>query len=247
MRNAVKRVTHKERSQPNDRKKFGLLEKHKDYIERSTDYKKKQKHISTLKRKASDRNPDEFYFEMEKSQIRKGVHEKLNKNAAVDPSIVDLMKTQDLGYISMKKAIDDGKVNRLRSNLHLIGSKKSKIHRIFLDNVEQVDDFDPVAHFKTIPSLVKRSFNRPKVSEVADLFTGASEEVVSKSLSKNAAAYKELKQRSQRADKLKSAFLKLSEQRIVTTAKGSKRKIVTRPAEGDLPEQAVYKWKRQRK
>ena len=74
-RNAVKRVAHKERSQPAARKKFGLLEKHKDYVERAQDYHKKQDYLKILRKKASDRNPDEFYFKMNKSQVNaKGVH-----------------------------------------------------------------------------------------------------------------------------------------------------------------------------
>lgn len=62
LRNAVKRIEHKERAQPAARKKLGLLEKHKDYVERAKDFHKKQKVIRTLKSKADSKNPDEFYF-----------------------------------------------------------------------------------------------------------------------------------------------------------------------------------------
>ena len=67
LKNAVKRITHKERAQPSDRKRFGFLEKHKDYVVRAKDFKNKKKYLSSLKRKAAEKNPDEFYFKMNNS------------------------------------------------------------------------------------------------------------------------------------------------------------------------------------
>jgi hypothetical protein len=45
LKNAISRRTHKERAQPAARKKFGLLEKHKDYVVRAKDFHRKEKTI----------------------------------------------------------------------------------------------------------------------------------------------------------------------------------------------------------
>ncbi|MBA0750059.1 hypothetical protein Gogos_003921 [Gossypium gossypioides] len=42
LRNAISRRAHKERAQPSSRKKFGLLEKHKDYVVRAKAFHKKE-------------------------------------------------------------------------------------------------------------------------------------------------------------------------------------------------------------
>ncbi len=55
---------HRERSQPSNRTKLGLLEKHKDYVERARDYHAKERQIKGLRIKASQRNPDEFHHGM---------------------------------------------------------------------------------------------------------------------------------------------------------------------------------------
>ena len=70
LRNSLHRRNHKERSQPAAREKFGLLEKHKDYVLRARDYHSKQERIRRLRQKAADRNKDEFYFGMNREKTR---------------------------------------------------------------------------------------------------------------------------------------------------------------------------------
>jgi hypothetical protein len=64
LRKALPQRTYQERHQPASRERFGLLEKHKDYVLRAKDYHKKQDRIRNLREKAALRNPDEFYFRM---------------------------------------------------------------------------------------------------------------------------------------------------------------------------------------
>ena len=252
LRNAVKRVTHKERAQPKARAKLGLLEKHKDYVVRAKDFHKKKDYIQTLKKKAADRNPDEFYFKMHKSKLSKGKHKELREDSSLDTDVVKLMKTQDMGYIAHRKAVDERKAEKLRSTLHLIGDKKAKAHKIFVDSEKEVKKFDPAKHFETAPELVGRSFNRIKLKDLKKAVSGDIDSVplptrkqMRKAEEKKEKSYKELDDRRKRSEKLGRAQAELQLQRNLM-GKGTKRKIVVGADAGGDGGKVIYKWKRQR-
>lgn len=277
MRNAVKRITHKERAQPKARARFGLLEKHKDYVERAADFKKKRAAIKTLKKKAAERNPDEFYFAMHNSEVKNGVHTGKSKNRTIDTPIVRLLKTQDMGYIVHKRSVDDRKAEKLSQNLHFIGEAVPKKHKIFVDDADKLKSFDVAKHFDTAPELVGRVFNRPRSEEIDKvIINGGGAQLTSTAdsmkriLKKQSKAYKELQSRTKRSEKLTKVMNGLALQRNLM-GKGARTKIVVKgSADKDTDDdhtsdrkrnrdddesgdssssksKVVYKWKRERR
>ncbi|KAK7756888.1 hypothetical protein SLS62_000904 [Diatrype stigma] len=115
MRNAHQRRNHKERAQPAERSRLGLLEKHKDYTLRSKDHNKKKAQLKALKQKAADRNEDEFYFGMlsrsgpstfaSKGKRWTGTVDGDRGNRAMDVETVRLLKTQDMGYLRTQRTL----------------------------------------------------------------------------------------------------------------------------------------------
>ncbi|KAL8400705.1 hypothetical protein RB594_000922 [Gaeumannomyces avenae] len=120
------RPTHKERAQPLERQKLGLLEKHKDYSLRAKDFNKKKAYLKTLRQKAADRNEDEFYHKMlsrrgpggaltrgAKGRNFTGAVDGDRGNRALPVDAVRILKTQDLGYVRTVRSVLAKEVRQL--------------------------------------------------------------------------------------------------------------------------------------
>jgi hypothetical protein len=158
MRNAVQRRNHKERAQPTEREKWGLLEKRKDYKLRAADHKQKKQKLKLLSEKARDRNPDEFSFKMISSKVdRQGKKVADRGNAVLTPDVVKLLKTQDAGYIrtmlqmvrkerqelEQKLVLEEGEVRAVKD----AGSNRQGKHRVYVDDEEEQRSFDAESWF----------------------------------------------------------------------------------------------------
>lgn len=249
LKDVVKKRTHKERAQPGSRRKYGLLEKKKDYILRARDFHKKESAMKLLRKKAEEKNPDEFYFAMEKSKTRQGVHVAPTAQAnAYTQDEIRLMKTQDVGYLTMKSQTERNKVERLKQNLHGLRQHKENRHTIFVDSESEMESFDPSKHFDTPVELLDRTFNRPRMSQLAreNLVVSA---VQGESLAKAASrvskltkkSYEELDQRLRREHALNRTKHHLESQRKAM-APGRKVRV---SGHGDPVKQ--FRWKSERK
>lgn len=95
----------------------------------------------------------------------------MEKDDVHTPAQIQLMQTQDLKYISMKRTIESNKIRRLQSELHLIDAAntvKNK-HTFFVDSDENAKNFDVATHLQTHPMLLDRRTNRTRLNDLAKL------------------------------------------------------------------------------
>ncbi|OWM73126.1 probable U3 small nucleolar RNA-associated protein 11 [Punica granatum] len=225
LRNAIPRRAHKERSQPQARKKFGLLEKHKDYVVRAKAFHKKEETLRKLWEKAAFRNPDEFYFKMSKTRTVDGVHRPQSEANKYTPEELMLMKTQDIGYILQKVQSEKKKIEKLTATLHSLDNQSSSRHVYYAEDREEA---------KEIQSRSSKSGVLP-----------ASEDIPNHIKRKTAASYRELEARTSRVNELEKIYMDMAMQKELQK-KGRKRKL--REDEIVCPtSKPVYKWRTERK
>lgn len=240
--------THRERSQLSSRAHLGILEKKKDYKLRAQDYQRKQKTIKTLKRKALDKNPDEFYFKMVKTRLEDGVHQTEDETPTYTEDQLKLMTSQDIKYINYRRSLELKKIEKMKSRLHLLDAedKPQNKHIIFTESRKEAKKFKPAEFFDTPEELMDRTYNRPKKEQLRteQLIGDLSDEALAKSASERAREYRELGKRVEREKQLYIVAQKMQVKKQLMDKKNKKTKM----ASETTSQAAVYKWapKRQR-
>ncbi|KAF2091138.1 U3 small nucleolar RNA-associated protein 11 [Saccharata proteae CBS 121410] len=178
MRNAVQRRNHKERAQPLERQKWGILEKHKDYSLRAKDHNNKRARLKILREKAADRNPDEFSFGMLSSLTNKATGTKVGDrgNKALSTDVIKLLKTQDVGYVrtTLQKVrkerarVEEGFVLEEEGGVEaLTGREGEGKHTVFVGDREDQKGFAPDEWFGVDGEEgLGRKWNRPRRKSV---------------------------------------------------------------------------------
>lgn len=87
------------------------------------------------------------------------------------PEQIELMQTQDIKYITMKKTIEANKIRRMQSELHMIDEANNvkNTHLFFTDDGQIDPNVDLAERLDTHPALVHRRTNRPHLKDLGKL------------------------------------------------------------------------------
>lgn len=212
---------HRERAQPASRARLGLLEKKKDYVLRARDFNSKKKRLQELRVKAAYKNPNEFYFAMQKSHVdrKTGAVNRETGNERLPAEAIKLMKSQDLEYVRETIRVNEHKLTQLKLEHNVVEeTEQVASHEDKRRHVKFVEDDDDLAELIVSAGSADNIIQPPVTLKV-------SEPVVN-----------EYTARKERNRVLCIAERKLVQQKLAM-AKGRKRK--TGEDEHGIP---IYKW-----
>lgn len=241
----VNQKTHRERHQPELRQKYGLLEKKKDYKVRARHHQERERVLKLLKKRAQNRNPDEFYFHMTRAQVKDGRHTEIREDDEHTEDQIKLMQTRDLKYINMRATMERKKVDRLQSELHFLDevNQTKNSHVFFNDDGQPVSNL--AAKLDTHPDLINRKINRLRLSDLKKIeLPDLDEETIENMASKKRKAYRELERRKNREKELSIVQRKLEIKTHLLNSKQEPPKRIKPATKNAAP---IYKWKYERK
>ena len=207
---------HRERAQPANRSRLGLLEKKKDYVLRARDFQSKKKRLQAMKVKAAYKNPDEFYFGMIKNRVDKksgrvrlaGDHEKISNE------VIKLMKSQDLKHIQEMIRVNEAKLQNFRAEHAILISQEENRKRCKNSHIKFVEDDEDLADL-----IIQDGDDDIDIDETDDDIVETNDISSSGNI-----IIKEYQARIDRISALKIAERKLLQERLAA-AKGRKRKV----------------------
>ncbi|KAH7645857.1 putative U3 small nucleolar RNA-associated protein 11 [Dermatophagoides farinae] len=227
---------HRERVNVLDK---GFLERKKDYQTRAAEYNRRKDIFTKLRKKALDKNPDEFFFRMKSSNLIDGIHYDHRKDEELSKEELQLMQTQDLNYVKYKRSIDMKKIPKLQSELHLLDPDKRKRknkHIFFVDDKKEKKNFDIAQRMKLDnQSLNKGSHFVPNQS-ISDEDLLASNQI-------RDLKYRRLNNKIDRETLLRGVSDKMRIKKQLLNRKESAKKI----KKGTNNKFPVYEWKIERK
>lgn len=184
-----------------------MLEKKKDYKLRAVDFQQKRDLLINLKRKILDKNPDEFYFNMAKTEFKDGAHRLRNPNQEFTEDEIRLMKSQDKNYIKMHQQMEYKKIQKLKDTMHLLDveDKPQNSQRFFVNDHKEGREFDLAKQLNTHESLLERKSNRLTMDQLEKLKmpSWVDDAFLKEMAKKRNKKYKELSARIKRNESLK--------------------------------------------